>query len=195
MFKGVIKKIEMNLLNKIKNITSNYHIQFVLKMNNNNIININNNNKFINITFKKVFTTNTQEYCVSPYWTLEELYTNIGIKSSIDFEINENELELIDTCNSYIIFTGRPVETYPALPKSSDIQLKDLWGIDMKYLSMYIRKKNSEISEQGQCMVCLEDNVLEPYYQCGHKMCCRCYASCLFYNRTFCPMCRNENPI
>jgi hypothetical protein len=155
----------------------------------------NNNNMFRIITFKEVFTRHTRDYHISPYWTLEELYTIIGSKISIEFGINENELELIDTCNSYIIFTGRPVETYPALPKSSVTQLKDLWGIDMKYLSMYIRKRNSEKSEEGQCMVCLEDKVLEPYYQCGHKMCCQCYASCLFNNRKFCPMCRNENPI
>ena len=78
-----------------------------------------NNMIFKNITFKEVYTSNTREYSISPDWTLEELYTNIGSKISIEFGINENELELIDTCNSYIIFTGRPVETYPALPKSS----------------------------------------------------------------------------
>ena len=155
----------------------------------------NNNNMFKIITFKEIFTIHTREYYINPYWTLEELYTNIGPKINVEFGINEDELELIDTCNSYIIFTGRPVETYPALPKSSVTQLKDLWGIDMKYLSMYIRKRNSETSEQGQCMVCLEDKILEPYYQCGHKMCCQCYSSCLFNNRKFCPMCRNENPI
>ena len=76
----------------------------------------NNNNMFRIITFKEVFTIHTRDYHISPYWTLEELYTIIGSKISIEFGINENELELIDTCNSYIIFTGRPVETYPALP-------------------------------------------------------------------------------
>jgi hypothetical protein len=180
--------------NIIKNIKARKVIQLVLKMSNDNN---NDDNIFVrNISFKEVFTTNKREYSINPYWTLEELYRNVGPQISADFGINENELDLVDTCNSYIILVGLPVETYPTLPKSSVTLVKDLWGIRMEYLAMYVRRSNNYLlREQGQCMVCLEDKLLEPYYVCGHKMCPHCYANCLLCNRKFCPMCRNQTSI
>ena len=157
----------------------------------NNSDNNNNNMNFKNITFKEVYTSNTREYSISSDWTLEELYRNVGPQISTDFGINQNEIDLVDTCNSYITFAGLPVETYPALPRTNATFIKDLCGVNMEHLAMYIRKSNNIIREQGQCMVCLEDKILEPYYTCGHKMCAQCYSNCLLCNRKFCPMCRN----
>ena len=150
----------------------------------------------IPITFKEVYTCNTFTYPLSPEWTLAELYDNLLPQISRDFNINQNEIELIDSCNSYIVFQGLPVETYPALPKTNEPTLKDLWGVNMRYLAMYVRKRdNTIIREEGQCMVCLEVQTLEPYYHCGHRMCCQCYSTCLANNRRSCPMCRNEDHI
>jgi hypothetical protein len=149
----------------------------------------------ISITFKEVFTCNSREYLLNPEWSLEELYRNIGPQISNDYGINQNDLELIDTCNSYVIFKGLPVETYPALPKTNTL-LKELWGSEMKYLAMYIRKRDNTLPrEEGRCMVCLENQILEPYYQCSHRMCCLCYSNCLLNNRRTCPVCRNAEHV
>ena len=153
----------------------------------------NNNNMFKIITFKEVFTANKSIYPICPNWTLKELYENLSIKIKHEFGIDEDRQDLISSNNNCIIFMGRPVETYPALPKSNVIQLKDLWGMDMKYLCIYIRKIKTESRERGECMICWEDTDITSYYQCGHKMCDGCYSCCLRNNMRFCPTCRNQN--
>jgi hypothetical protein len=147
----------------------------------------------VKVTFKEAFTANILIYSICPNWTLEELYINVSPKIKHEFDIDPDKLDLISSHNNCIIFLGRPVETYPALPKSNIIQLKDLWGIDMKYVCIYIRKIKTESSEHGECMVCWEDTTIESYYQCGHKMCGCCYSSCLRNNMRFCPTCRNQH--
>jgi hypothetical protein len=150
----------------------------------------------ISITFKEVYTENIHEYKISPEWTTEELYNNLGYKIRNDFNINLSELELIDTLS--FLNNGRPTETLPAIPYSSVTKLWHLWGHQLKNLTMYIRKKNTVlppqiqriIDEIDECMVCLNECRIKIHYQCIHRLCDNCYRGCVSHNIITCPMCR-----
>ena len=92
----------------------------------------------IPITFKLVNTENVREYYISSDWTLEQLYRNLRQVISSDFNININEIELIDTDISYKRYPGVRIENYPALKESNQTYLRELWGPRMDFLGMYI---------------------------------------------------------
>lgn len=149
----------------------------------------------ISISFKEVYTANIREYKISPEWTTEELYNNLGDKLSDEFNINLSELELIDNLSRS---NDMPIETNKAIPYSSVTKLWHLWGHQLKNLSMYIRKKNTILPEEiqniidelGECMVCFNERRIKIHYQCIHRLCDNCYSGCISHNIITCPMCR-----
>ena len=53
-------------------------------------------NTLIPITFKLLDSNEKRIYYISPYWTIQQLYTNISTKIRDDFNININLIELIN---------------------------------------------------------------------------------------------------
>lgn len=144
----------------------------------------------IPITFKLVNTENVREYYISSDWTLEELYKNLRQVISSDFNINMNEIELIDTDISYKRYPGVRIENYPVLKESDQTYLRELWGPRMDFLGMYIRKRTMDV---GECCVCLIDNLqITTHHECVHKFCNNCYDNCLRHNIITCPICRSS---
>ena len=148
----------------------------------------------ISIYFKEVFTTKTREYFVNPEWITEELYTNLSDQIRDDFNININDLELIDNLRS---LNGHPIETHKAIPKSTDIKVHQLFGRELKHLAFYIRRKYRGITEEttnnvifGECFICCNERLLERHYQCTHHFCNNCYNRCLQHELRTCPLCR-----
>lgn len=149
----------------------------------------------IPIFFKDFDTSTIRQYYVNPYWSLNQLYNELKDPIKRDFNINESDLQFVDTNICYKDKT-LPIDTYPVLSKNNHTLLCDMWGIRLTYLFIYIYKPRvTLLREIGDCMVCFEETELQSYYICNHKMCNRCYIQCINRSILNCPYCRETCPV
>jgi len=139
-------------------------------------------NTLIPITFKLLDSNEKHIYYISPYWTTQQLFTNVSTKIRDDFNINLNLIELIDISINDRVCSKK--EYIPLRIKDSN-RLISMWGLKLEYLSILIRKKLVE-----ECIICFDELSLSLFYQCTHKICYGCYDSCVNNNITTCSLCR-----
>jgi len=170
------------------------------------------------INFKEVFTSNIMKCLVNPFDTFSEFITTIRPQLAVHFNINENDIEIIEA-GQYI--DSMPPEFAPPL-ESSELQLSDYWENDFHNVAFYVRRKNypypqlehirrerenrqiiinnienhivrhyiSNNEFHGDCPICLESSQLIRRYNCSHGVCESCFARCQATAIHNCSLCR-----
>jgi len=155
------------------------------------------------IYFKEVWTSNTYEMNINPSLTIEQFIERATHQLSLEFNINENELDIVEAgqCISDIAS-----EEAPALIPSN-ITLQRQWGDDLKDASFYVRRKNylypgsqtyrelriAEQAARNECPICLESrSLMFRFNNCSHSICSGCHVNCLRVSYVICPLCRGR---
>jgi hypothetical protein len=164
----------------------------------------------IPINFKEVYTIRTSQFHINPFITVRQLINNLRPELAIQFGINENEIEIVESGQYHL---GCLPEEAPAL-LPSDEKLYEIWGENLQYVSFYVRRKNhvypqieaarrrtltrasdtSNLTPQntftGDCPICLENLLLTIRYGCSHGVCSGCYSRCQLASINVCSLCR-----
>lgn len=155
------------------------------------------------MVFKEVFTNKTLNINVNPFVTVGQFLTNVIPIISRRFEMNEDEIEIVEAGQSMQAHTD---EFAPALV-SSTRKLTDLWGRNLKYVSFYVRNKNTQypqierirkimtltseiVQYTGECPICLDSSQLSRRYDCLHGICTTCFSMCRTASISTCSLCR-----
>ena len=135
------------------------------------------------VYFKQVWTTNTHIIPVNPELTVTEFIELVKPMLSTQFNIDVDELEIIET-GSIASETAHPLV-------SSVKKLRELWGDELKTAAFYVRRKNFEypqaehlrqrqiIETTDNCPVCFECTTVTRRFNCIHRVCQECYVNCV----------------
>jgi len=138
------------------------------------------------VKFKQVYTSNVHVLDVNPEWTCAEFIVYLTPLLNARFNYN-NSVEIV-ALNPYAYENIAPEEA-PAFVPHTNIRIKDKWFPDeLRELTFYVR----ELIEEPVCGVCLEAGPLDTWFGCTHQFCEGCYANCLHFNHTNCPICRQN---
>jgi hypothetical protein len=161
------------------------------------------------VTFKEVWTTNTRELYVNPYWSITQFVQTVRPILAREFECAD--FDIVETGQDA---PGIPAEAGRAL-ELSNISLINKWGKDLR-VGFYIRRRdrvyrqlenlnqmdaslqnemNPIISSSfatNQCPICFESVLTLTRYMCRHSICNNCYHHCLQTDYHICPVCRSQ---
>ena len=94
--------------------------------------------QWMNVTFKRSFTSDCMVYEINPNWTLCELYHQLEGKIHNHFRIQHDRIKLIDTLRPPPHNGRRSIENDVALTRSSQ-KINELWNdLQLPFLSFYI---------------------------------------------------------
>lgn len=147
----------------------------------------------IKFPFKEVYSTNTVQYEVHTSWTINQMIEYLTPKIVVDFNINQEDIELIPN-NQYEDCV--PMEILRSL---NDLQygertIAEQYGLDT-LVAFYIRRRNHVYERSpliSECVVCLNDRMTSNTFGCRHQLCNRCASSCRRVGHNRCPVCRQN---
>jgi hypothetical protein len=143
------------------------------------------------VEFKEVFSDKKITLHVNPYFTISQFIETIRPILASQFNINENDIEIIESTQLTIPEMGLAL-------KPSFIQLCNKWGNTLSNLCFYVRKKNYSYPQlqiqmfEDICPICLETTYLSRRYKCSHGICIPCYQQCTnTLTNNSCSICRS----
>jgi hypothetical protein len=148
---------------------------------------------YIKISIKQVYSLKTMEYEVNKLWTINEMIQNLVPKISVDFDIIEDDIEIVPN-NQYEECV--PLEMMKSL---NELEYRES-TIEEKYgpeflTGFYLRRRNYSYSESPllcECVVCLNNRITTNRFGCIHQLCNICYNGCRRIAHNRCPVCRQN---
>lgn len=161
------------------------------------------------VIFKEVWTTNTRELHVNPYWSITQFVQTVRPILAREFECAD--FDIVETGQDA---PGIPAEAGRPL-QLSNVSLINKWGRELR-VGFYIRRRdrvyrqlenlnqmdaflqneiNPIISNSfvtNQCPICFENVPTLTRYMCSHSICNNCYHHCLQADYLICPVCRSQ---
>jgi hypothetical protein len=148
----------------------------------------------IEIPFKEVFTSNTVNYQVQARWTINEMVEYLTPKIVTDFNIREEDIELVPNNQSE---DCTPCELMSSLNELNygNKTLEEEYGSNL-LVGFYVRRKNNSNNIQNslinECVVCLNNRITTNSFGCLHQLCRYCSTRCRNIGHNRCPICRQN---
>jgi len=127
------------------------------------------------VQFKEVLGSKKKNYDLNSEWDYQELINNIYLKIKNDFNIDKENLELIEVRHLQILNDLNELgNNFMEIIENN--KLVDLYGEKLEYLSFYVRDKNINYENNlEKCVFCNSHFNLNYYYYCSHSYCQKCF--------------------
>jgi len=145
----------------------------------------------ISVNFKQVYSSSVVQLDVSPEWTCTEFVAHLTPLLASHFNIPNIEIVALNP----LAYENIEPEEAPAFVPHTNIKIKDKWfPNELIELTFYVRELVivPQNNNDNICGVCLEPVPLDTWFGCQHQFCEDCYANCLHFHHTTCPICRQN---
>jgi hypothetical protein len=157
------------------------------EINNCNKIFKHNNNTWVTIYLKRVYTEQIIHYNILINYNIDQFINNI--KTWLYYDLNISNIDIIESSNG---------EDGSSIISDNNITFNEKFVINNKFYAFYYRIRTNEISNNivniNDCFICFEiKRVIK--LSCDHLICFKCYNQLAERQLYSCPYCRRENVI